>query len=44
MTINSHVIHINYPKEIHIPGWYPFPALKCNQPGFILSGSEVIDS
>ena len=25
-----------YPKEIHTPGWYPFPALKCNQPGFIM--------
>ena len=34
-----------YPKEIHVPGWYPLPALKCNQPGFIMiSGSKVIDS
>ena len=35
----------NYPKQIHIPGWHPFPALKCNKPGFIMiSGSKVIDS
>ena len=33
--INSRVIHINYPKALHIAGWYPFPALKCNQLGFI---------
>ena len=32
-------------KEIHVPGWYPFPALKCNQAGFVMiSGSKVIDS
>ena len=45
IKINSHVIHINYPKKIHIPSWYLYPALKCNQPGLIMiSSSKVIDS
>ena len=40
IRIHPHVIRINYPKEIHIPGWYPFSAL----PGFIMiSGYKVID-